>query len=563
MIFSKRTRQFVKQLNGAVFLVLLIVADLTAQTVETPEVIVLNTTNDSELRLTDGLVDHLVRTGQLRSSQIVADTLIPARQHERFAQYHKGLKVYGAEVTRQTETGLTVSIFGEFYTDIKIETIPSLPLDTVISTVGSETQWSLVGNDSQELIIIKNHNGVFKLAYRLTVGSQIGPSIQFVDAHNGTTVHQHPGIHLNNDGLPCDTCRIGEGHGVKGDLKKLSVNTLGGRFQTLDLLRPPKISTYDLKGDWERLLNILNNIDLLNTADYGQDSDNRWTDGPLVDGHVGAGWTYDYLYERFQRSGLDGKDGPITTVVHPVNRTDLWTVPDHIFSLFFVNAFYCGVCGPNGMVVFGEGLPEGLVLTATGQTIGFFTGGIDIVSHELAHAITDNTSGLIYQNESGALNEAFSDIIGVSVEFFMAETGRHSKETADYVLGEDVIKPNGVRSLADPLSLNDPDHYSVRYQGAADYGGVHTNSTIASHAFYLAIEGGTNKTSGMFVSGVGSNNRWQIEQVFYRAFTMLMPANSTFSVAREATIQSARDMFGAGHDVERAIGEAWTAVGVR
>ena len=96
-----------------------------------------------------------------------------------------------------------------------------------------------------------------------------------------------------------------------------------------------------------------------------------------------------------------------------------------------------------------------------------------------------------------------------------------------------------------------------------DYGGVHTNSTIASHAFYLAIEGGTNKTSGMFVSGVGSNNRWQIEQVFYRAFTMLMPANSTFSVAREATIQSARDMFGAGHDVERAIGEAWTAVGVR
>ena len=215
------------------------------------------------------------------------------------------------------------------------------------------------------------------------------------------------------------------------------------------------------------------------------------------------------------------------------------------------------------MVVFGEGLPEGLVLTATGQTIGFFTGGIDIVSHELAHAITDNTSGLIYQNESGALNEAFSDIIGVSVEFFMAETGRHSKETADYVLGEDVIKPNGVRSLADPLSLNDPDHYSVRYQGAADYGGVHTNSTIASHAFYLAIEGGTNKTSGMFVSGVGSNNRWQIEQVFYRAFTMLMPANSTFSVAREATIQSARDMFGAGHDVERAIGEAWTAVGVR
>ena len=250
-------------------------------------------------------------------------------------------------------------------------------------------------------------------------------------------------------------------------------------------------------------------------------------------------------------------------LLHKNGKFYLFQCNNILLSLFFLNAFYCGVCGPDGMVVFGEGLPEGFVLTETGQTIDFFAGGIDIVSHELAHAITDSTSGLIYQNESGALNEAFSDIIGVSVEFFMADTGRHREEIADYVLGEDVIKPNGVRSLADPLSLNNPDHYSIRYQGGADYGGVHINSTIASHAFYLAIEGGTNKTSGISVVGVGNHNRWQIEQVFYRAFTMLMPADSTFSIARKTTIQSARDMFGAGHTVEHAIDEAWTAVGIR
>ena len=563
MIFPKLTRQSIKLLKNVAFLSVLLVNNLSAQTVAAPEVILLNATQESELRLTDRFVDHLVRTNQLRINKIVTDTLIPTRQHERFSQYHQGLKVYGAEVTRQTEAGVTVSIFGRFYPDIKIETTPSLPLDTIISTIDSETQWSLPENKSQELVILKNPNGIFTLAYRLTVASPVGPAIQFIDAHDGITVHQYPGIHLNNDGLPCDTCRVGEGRGVKGDRKKISVNTLGGRFQTLDLLRPPAIATYDLKGDWERLLNILNNNELLGPADYGQDSDNHWTDGPIVDGHVSAGWTYDYLHARFQRNGLDGQDGPITTIVHPVNREDLWSVPDHIFSLFFLNAFYCGVCGPDGMVVFGEGLPEGFVLTETGQTIDFFAGGIDIVSHELAHAITDNTSGLIYQNESGALNEAFSDIIGVSVEFFMADTGRHREEIADYVLGEDVIKPNGVRSLADPLSLNNPDHYSIRYQGGADYGGVHINSTIASHAFYLAIEGGTNKTSGISVVGVGSHNRWQIEQVFYRAFTMLMPADSTFSIARKTTIQSARDMFGAGHTVERAIDEAWTAVGVK
>jgi Zn-dependent metalloprotease len=61
---------------------------------------------------------------------------------------------------------------------------------------------------------------------------------------------------------------------------------------------------------------------------------------------------------------------------------------------------------------------------------------------------------------------------------------------------------------------------------------------------------------------VGGANREQIEKVFYRAFTQLMPANSTFSVARAATIQAARDLYASNSGVERAVTEAWTAVGV-
>jgi Zn-dependent metalloprotease len=85
---------------------------------------------------------------------------------------------------------------------------------------------------------------------------------------------------------------------------------------------------------------------------------------------------------------------------------------------------------------------------------------------------------------------------------------------------------------------------------------------IPSHAFYLAIEGGTNRTSGLSVTGVGSANREQIEKVFYRAFVFLMPANATFSTARAATIQASRDVYGANSAAERAITQAWTAVGV-
>ena len=175
--------------------------------------------------------------------------------------------------------------------------------------------------------------------------------------------------------------------------------------------------------------------------------------------------------------------------------------------------------------------------------------------------MTEFTSNLIYRNESGALNEAFSDMMGTSAEFFFQPPGGGS-QNADYLIGEDVIRPGGLRSLASPGQFGDPDNYSHRFLGTADNGGVHTNSLIASHAFYLAIEGGTNRTSGIAVQGVGGANREQVEKVMYRAFTQLLPSNATFSLARAATIQASRDLYGAGSDVERAITQAWTAVGV-
>src|SRR4029450_6763340 len=96
----------------------------------------------------------------------------------------------------------------------------------------------------------------------------------------------------------------------------------------------------------------------------------------------------------------------------------------------------------------------------------------------------------------------------------------------------------GIRSMENPGLHGDPDHYSRRFLGAADNGGVHINSGIANQAFFLAIEGGTNRTSGLAVQGVGGANREQVEKVFYRAFTQLLPANATFSLARAATIQA-------------------------
>jgi thermolysin len=116
--------------------------------------------------------------------------------------------------------------------------------------------------------------------------------------------------------------------------------------------------------------------------------------------------------------------------------------------------------------------------------------------------------------------------------------------------------------MENPAQFRDPDHYSWRDTGLNDNGGVHTNSGIPNHAFYLAIEGGTNRTSGLSVQGVGAANREQVEKVFYRAFVFLLPSSATFSTARAATIQAARDLYGVGSAAERAVTQAWTAVGV-
>jgi thermolysin len=169
--------------------------------------------------------------------------------------------------------------------------------------------------------------------------------------------------------------------------------------------------------------------------------------------------------------------------------------------------------------------------------------------------VIDYSSRLIYQGEPGALNEAFSDIMATGVEFYF------QPERADYLGAEDVFTPGGIRSLENPMAFGDPDHYSIRYTGSADNGGVHINSGIANNAFYLAIEGGQHRL-GATVQGVGGANREQIERAFYRGFTSFLPPSATFSQARGATIQAAGELYGSGSPAETALSQAWTAVGV-
>ena len=186
---------------------------------------------------------------------------------------------------------------------------------------------------------------------------------------------------------------------------------------------------------------------------------------------------------------------------------------------------------------------------------------------------------------AGAVNEGYSDVFGESIGFYYEDEGA----SADWLVGGD-LGGDPIRSLIDPRALGDPDFYDDRFEfaltrggllgwdysrhgfvrgeyagslpeDAFGYGGDHWNSLILSHAFYLAVEGGMHRTSGLRVEGVGGAGRADMEAIFFRAMRDLMPASVTLPIAAAVLRQSAADL-APGGAAERAVDQALRAVGL-
>jgi bacillolysin len=498
----------------------------------------------------DRQIGRLTDAGTLRLAKSRPDTVMEGRTHDRFDQYYGAARVFGAQLVRQSDGAQAVSVFGTVHPDIAIDATPVLAMEQARERAVALTGGRVLPDREPELLVLPREGGdgaPYVLVWQVSVATRGDVFGLFLDAKTGAEVQRITHIKTQS--------AVGSGRGTFGDEKKISVNRVGGAYFADDRLRPPTIVTLDMRGNLQRTISILEGFINPAQSDIASDTDNNWLDTPVVDAHVYLGWTYDYYFKRFGRRGLDNNDRAIRAVVHPVSRSDIFEHinDDEIFGTFYLNAFWCGECS-GGMMMFGEGLPPNFTVD-----VEYFSAALDVVGHELTHGVTDFSSNLIYQGESGALNEAFSDVMGASVEFFFQPT------RADWLMAEDlaIVEAGLARSLEDPRRLGDPDHYSIRYTGPEDNGGVHINSTIASHAFYLAVQGGTNRTSGRGVQGVGFDNREQIEKVFYRAFVFLMPPNATFAVARQATLQAATDLYGGSSPAFRAVSQAWDAVGVQ
>lgn len=507
-------------------------------------------------------VRRLERDGAMRVATATDDLLLPGHHHERLQQYHLGLKVVGGAIVRQTANGVVTSLLGQIYRATADSATPGLTA-AAIRTRLTAAGVSLLADPSLVFLGLDDDGGI-ALVYEAHVrDGGLDARTVYLDATSGAERLSLP--------LAKDQGAVGEGLGVLNDRKKVATRLVGGTYYTEDMLRPPLLWTIDLRSNRARLDDVADG-DPVFQADLASDSDNVWTDPVAVDAHTYLGWTYDFIFKRLGVRGLDNGNAPMFASINVYSPLQCVSgLPDDEFAAFCVNAFWIGPPfgpGGRGLMIFGNGIPPNYSFTSSGQTVGPLAGAIDIVAHELTHGITDYTSGLEYRGESGALNEAFSDMMGVAVEAYFQPRGPGPLQ-ADYLLGEDSFRAartgavSGIRSMQAPNTYGDPDHYSVRYRGTEDNGGVHINSGIPNHVFFLAIEGGTNRISGGRVIGVGFANRDQIEKVFFRAFTTMLPVRATFAQARAATIQSARDLYPSNAAVERAVTDAWTAVGVQ
>ncbi|MCY1035937.1 M4 family metallopeptidase [Corallococcus sp. BB11-1] len=259
-------------------------------------------------------------------------------------------------------------------------------------------------------------------------------------------------------------------------------------------------------------------------------------DALLDQAHDNAGFTYDFYANVFGRDSYDGLGTNLISTVH--------------YSKNYVNAFWNGT-----QMVYGDG--DGVQSSAL--TV------LDVVGHELTHAVTDTSSELIYANESGALNEAMSDVFGAAIEAY--RDGVVSANT--WKIGEECWTPatagDALRYMNDPAIAGDYDYYPTRYTGTSDSGGVHWNSGIANLAFHLMVSGGTHPRgkTGNVVPALDADAYTSILKgaaIFYRANTVYLTPGSTFADARGATAQAASDLYGAS--AVASVNEAWSAVGV-
>ncbi|MEZ4897742.1 MAG: M4 family metallopeptidase [Saprospiraceae bacterium] len=482
-------------------------------------------------------------------------------RHTRFQQVFAGYPVYGGEViVHQSNQGL-VRIMGQVklakqvpqgmhflearlkapealhigYTDVaqytKVE--EKLPVVKGMAGVKREEANLMVWMESEQP----------RLIWYLRFYPNWSASWDyFVDATTGEVLEHHSNqcslmneleaghiekLHAHPDGDPLDGPIKGSGKDLAGATRDVNAYLENGTYYMVDVSRPMFATIGTETSEPE---GVIWTFDARNSspdqsfnAITVNSNNNTWSDPKSVSAHYNGSIAYEYYRQTFGRNSINGLGGNIVSYVNVVDKDN--SQMDNAYwngaAMFYGN-------GKNAFKPLAEGL--------------------DVAGHEMSHGVIQNTAGLEYRNEAGALNESFADVFGVLID------------RDDWTVGEDVVltsvfKSGALRSMQNPHNggskLGDPGwqpaHYSERYTGTQDNGGVHVNSGITNFAFFK------------IASQIGKDDA---EKIYYRTLTKYLTRSSNFVDLRNGVLASASDLLGASSSAIGIINASFDAVGI-
>ena len=471
---------------------------------------------------------------------------------DRYWQHYQGIKIDRAAYTVFSKDGRVRFLTGNFYKiNGGLPTSPTLTetqaFNKALNYIGAQKyMWQdakqesfkkKMANDPSatffpkgKLVYIEKLNGndwdgQLHLAYSFDIYAEkpLSRDIVYVDAINGQILHKNPQIkHTVATGVSRYSATV-----------PMITGFTFGQYHLADSTRGGGVFTYDMQG----------------STNYGnaQEFDNNLVNWTTMDESIDAHWGAEMVYDYWQtqgRNSFDNGNAAIYSFVH--------------YDVSYNNAFWDG-----SVMTYGDG---------TGSGGGGFDPltCIDVVAHEIGHAVCQYTADLDYVGQSGGMNEGFSDIWGAVIESWANPNEIDATPKDTWTMGEEITNAGfGLRSMNNPASHGDPDTYlgtnwvptTGPCNSGNDYCGVHTNSGVLNKWFYILTvgESGTNDIGNSYaVTGIGMTTAaliaYQTEQALVN--------NSDYADARAASISVSSALYGPCSSITEAVTNAWYAVGV-
>ena len=448
--------------------------------------------------------------------------------YKKYEQYYKGVPVFGSAYTLRIKEGMVKRASGYYLPLIDLSVEPSILKNDALKSAMDEMQaeeysWentalrkmpAYAKEPIAKLVIIDtaypSSSEDYKLAYQVDLQSTkpVDKKRYFIDAQTGIVLLDLP--LLMHQSVP------GKGQCRYYGEQSFTVDSIGpNEYQLRDMTRGEGNAVFNSNGE------------IFTDSDNFWDLTNENQDEVAVDAHFCTEKFYDLMLNAFGWDGIDNNGGSMNCIVHAGD---------------FVNAFWDG-----NTASFGDGDCNSGPLTT-----------YEVVAHEFMHGITENSSALIYFDESGAINESMSDIFGKALEYY------EDPSNFEWTIGQSFIETQYARpfrSFSNPNQFNHPKFYQGDNWSTIG-SQVHTNSSVGNHWFYLLVNGGngTDEIGRPYeIQGVGMEKALQI--VFLTQTTALIP-NSNYSFYAQTSIVIAEELYGTGSPEVLDIQAAWNAVGV-